>query len=94
MTAHYPLDLPGGEYAIKQPVTGGSIAAAALTNVTMINVQQVEQVLPLQSAFKACRRLDLSKGCCLEDAVCTSEYCQHANMIESALKPTEAQQAA
>ena len=91
MTAHYPLDLPEGEYAIKQPVTGGSIAAAALTNVTMINVQQV---LPLQSAFKACRRLDLSKGCCLEDAVCTCKYCQHANMIESALKPTEAQQAA
>ena len=74
MTAHCPLDLPEGEYAIKEPVTGGSIAAAALTNVTMINVQQVEQVLPLQSAFKACRRLDLSKGCCLEDAVCTSEY--------------------
>ena len=40
MTAHYLLDLPEGDYAIRQP--GGSIAAAALTNVTMVNVQQVE----------------------------------------------------
>ena len=34
VTRHYSLDLPEGEYAIKQPVTGGTIAAAALTNIT------------------------------------------------------------
>lgn len=34
VTAHYPLALPEGECAIKQPVTGGTIAAVVLTNVT------------------------------------------------------------
>jgi len=59
VTAHYSQDLPEGDYAIKQPVTGGTIAAAVLTNVTVVIVQQVEEVLQLQSAFKVCRPLDL-----------------------------------
>ncbi len=60
VTAHYSQDLPEGDYAIKQPAAGGSVAAAFLTNVTVVIVQQVGQFLQLQSAFKACRPLDLS----------------------------------
>ncbi len=63
VTAHYSQDLPEGEYAIKQPVAGGHFTAAVLTNVAVVIVQQLkqlQQLLQLQSAFKACRPLACS----------------------------------
>ena len=51
VTAHYPQDLPEGEYAIKQPAAGGRIAPAVLTNVTVVTVQHLEHCFAAAVCF-------------------------------------------
>ena len=45
VTTHHLQDLPEGKYAIKQPTAGGCFAAAVLSNVAVVIIQQIEYLL-------------------------------------------------